>query len=269
MTELGFILIQMGKKYAMKYFNKAIKVNPCAENYYYRVIARADIIKRQNAIDNFAMGKFVEDEDYEDSIFNEKQIKADIKDLSKALALDPEDTSCLRLRVPRYNYLKQYENALTDCETLLELEPENKKWHLTVAYGKHNTDKYAEAIEGIDTYLRMNDGIGDDFLYWVRGTANYELDKLNDALKDLNKGLALKETDVLYYYRGLTNYKLKHFIQAYKDIKKALELNSDIGVKSKHKTPAPIKFAISFMDRFSENKGTDTPIGLCQMKIKE
>ena len=270
MTELGFIHIQMGKNDAMKYFNKAIKINPCAGNYFSRVAARAEILKRQNAIENFAFGKVVKDDCYADCTFNEKQAKDDIKDLDKAIAFEPDDTYYLRLRASRYNYLEQYRNVLTDCETLVGLEPDNEEWYLPRAYAEFNTGSFKNAIEGIDTYLKMNDGIGNDFLYWVRGAANYELVELNDALKDLNKGLALKETDVLYYYRGLTNYKLKHFIQAYKDIKKALELNPDIRAKSKHKIPAPIKFAISFMDGFSEDKKvSDTPIGLCQMNIKE
>lgn len=270
MTELGFILIQMGKKNAMKYFNKAIKINPCASNYFSRVAARAEMLKRQKAIENFASGKVTKDNCYADCTFNEKQAKDDIKDLDKAIAFEPDDAYYYRLRVSRYNYLKQYENALSDSEKLLELEPDDEELHLAVAYCKYNTDKFAEAIEGIDAYLKMIDGSGDDFLYQTRGNANYELGNFEDALKDLSKSIVLKETADSYYYRGLVNFRLQHFIQSYKDFKKALELNPEIESTTDYEIPEVIKFAISFMDGFSEDKKvSDTPIGLCQMNIKE
>ena len=267
MTELGFIHIQMGKKDAMKYFNKAIKINPCAENYFSRVAARAEILKRQNAIENFASGKVVKDDCYADCTFNEKQAKDDIKDLDKAIAFEPEDAYYYRLRVSRYNYLKQYENALADSEKLLELEPDDKKLNLEIAYCKFYTGKFAQAIEGIDAYLKMVDGLGDDFLYQTRGNANYELGNFEEALKDLSKSLVLKETAESYYYRGLTNYKLKHYIQSYKDLQKALELNSEIESITDYEIPKVIKFAINFMEGFSKDK-SETPIGLCQMNIR-
>ena len=270
MIDLGYIRIQLGKKDAMKYFNKAIKTNPCARNYYYRVIARAEILKRQNAIENFASGKVTKDDCYADCTFNEKQVKDDIKDLDKAIAFEPDDAYYYRLRVSRYNYLKQYENALADYEKLIELEPDEEEFYLEMAYCKYNTDKFAQAIEGIDAYLKMIDGTGDDFLYQTRGNANYELGNFEDTLKDLSKSLVLKETAESYYYRGLTNYKLKHFIQSYKDFQKALELNSEIESIIDYEIPKVIKFAISFMDEFSKDiKETDTPIGLSQMNIKE
>lgn len=269
MTELGFIHIQMGKKDAMKYFNKAIKINPCAGNYFSRVAARAKMLKRQNAIENFASGKVTKDDCYADCTFNEKQAKDDIKDLDKAIAFEPDDTYYYSLRISRYKYLKQYENALADYEKLIELEPEEEEFYLEMAYCKYNTDKFAEAIEEIDAYLKMVDGSGDDFLYQTRGNANYELGNFENALKDFSKSLVLKETAESYYYRGLTNYKLKHFIQAYKDLQKALELNSEIESIIDYEIPKVIKFAISFMEEIGKKKDSEAPIGLSQMNIKE
>ena len=261
MTELGFILIQMGKKDAMKYFNKAIKINPCASNYFSRVAARAEMLKRQNAIENFASGKVTKDDCYADCTFNEKQVKDDIKDLDKAIAFEPEDAYYLRLRVSRYKYLKQYENALADYEKLIELEPDEEEFYLEIAYCKYNTDKFAQTIEEIDTYLKMVDGSSDDFLYQTRGKANYELGNFENALNDFSKSLVLKETANSYYYRGLTNYKLKHFIQSYKDFGAALKLNQNIESETDYEIPKLIKI---FLNKKQNN---DHPIGLCQMGV--
>ena len=260
MTELGFIIIELNKNDGMKYFNKAIKVNPCADNFYYRVLARARILKRQDDIENLALGKPIKNEKAEFIIFNDKQAQDDIKDLNEAITLDPEDLTYLRLRVTRYNHLKQYENALKDCETLVKLEPENKEWILSKAYCKFNTDDYLGAIEGIDNYLNINDGVGDDFLYYTRGMANYELGERQTAVNDFTKGLAIKETAELYYYKGLTNYKLKKFVLSYKDFKKSLELNPNIESETNYRIPKLIKMFIKKKD----NK--NVPIGLAKIK---
>ena len=172
MIKLGVLRIELGKKDGLKYFNKALKINPCSDNYYYKVYARADILKRQEDIENLASGKAINNEKSVLIIFNEKQAKEDLKDLNKAIALNPEDINCLRLRITRYNYLNNYDKALEDCETLVELEPDNKHWYLSRAFSKFDTENYLGTIEDIDTYLNMNDGIGDSFLYYVRGTAN-------------------------------------------------------------------------------------------------
>lgn len=260
MLELGFMYIHLGKKEAMKYFNKAIKVNPSISNYYCRVIARSDILRRQDTIEKFAFGQYVKDDGDDIPIFNEKQARDDIKDLNKAFALDPDNTANLYLRVRRYNYLKQYENALSDYETLLELEPENKEWHSAIGYCKFYTKKYKESIENFDTYLKMNNGIGDYFLYLKKGCANYELQEFKNAVNDFTKGLLMKKTAELYYQRGLANCKLKHFIQSYMDFKKALKLEPKIETEAEYKIPKIIKLFLN------KNKDNSELIGLNALK---
>ena len=74
----------------------------------------------------------------------------------------------------------------------------------------------------------------------------------------------------MYYFRGLANFRSKHLISSYKDFIKAIEIRTDVEECYDEKIPAPIKFVMNFMDGFSEDKKvSDTPIGLCQMNIKE
>lgn len=56
------------------------------------------MLKRQNAIENFASGKVTKDDCYADCTFNEKQAKDDIKDLDKAIAFEPDDTYYYRYK---------------------------------------------------------------------------------------------------------------------------------------------------------------------------
>ena len=258
MIELGFVRIQLGKKDAMKYFNKAVKVHPCTDTYYWKVKGRQNILIREDSLKKLSEGKLVQ---YgEDEIFNEKQAKDDINDLNKALALDSEDIYCLRLRAARYSYLEQDENALTDYENLAELEPENQNWALKVAYNKCYVGKYQESLDDIDNYLKSDNCCPDDIVYFMRGKANFELKNYKTAISDFTKGLAFKEDEDFYYNIGLANYKLKHFILAYKNFKKALEINPQVEVKKYYKIPLLIKMLLK------KNKNNNKAIGLCQVK---
>ena len=261
MIELGFIRIQFGKKDAMKYFNKAIKAFPCAENYCIRVKARQKIAEREYFLKNLSSENFTESNYDENKVFNEKQAQDDIKDLSKALALEPDNDKYLRMRALRYEFLDQHENAIADNEALMELEPENSVWKLTNAYLKYIAGKHQETIDDFDEYLQMDDSKADDFLYLTRGDSNFALGNLQEALNDYTKGLALNETAKLYWSRGFVNYKLKHFIQSYKDFKKALDTDSEIESKSDYKMPNLMK---TF---FRIKKSSSAPVGLSQIEI--
>lgn len=258
MRQIGFIRIQLGKKDAMKYFNKAIKVNPCADSYYWKVIARQKIFMREDSLKKLSEGKLAQYDD--DEIFNDKQAQDDIKDLNKALALDSEDIYCLRLRGSRYLYLKQYENALADCENLFELEPEKYNWQRSIAYCKYCINDFKGCIDEIDKYLEMNDGDADDFQ--ARGYANYELKNYKAAINDFAKALVLNEDAGYYYYLGLTYYKLKHLKLSYQNFKKALEINPQVEEDKDYKIPFLIKMFLG------KKKNNDTPTGLSQITTR-
>ncbi len=267
MIELGLVKIQLGKKDVMKYFNKAIKAYSCSDNYYWKVRARQKILARENALTKLSAGVFVQDNCDKNKIFNEKQAKDDIKDLDKAIALNPDDITLYEMRVERYRYLKDYQNAIEDYDTIIKTNPEEYFNYTMRAFCNERVGQYDKALEDCKKSVELNDGCADIIIFGTRGLANYKLGNIEKALTDFNQTLELENDTETYYYRGLTNYRLKNFKQSYKDFKKALELKPGIESDYNEKIPAPIKFVISFMDGFSRNKGTGTPIGLCQMKI--
>lgn len=238
MIELGFVRIQLGKKDAMKYFNKAVKVHPCADTYYWKVKGRQKILMREESLKKLSEGKFVQYED--DEIFSEKQAKNDINDLNKALALDSEDIYCLRLRAARYSYLEQYENVLADYKNLEELEPDNPKWSLMIAYANYYLGNYKESLKGVDNYINTG-GEVDSGVYFIRGKSNFELKNYKAAVTDFTKGLAFKEDADLYYNLGLSYDKLKQFSLACENFKKALEINPQVEEDKYYKIPFLVK----------------------------
>ena len=273
MIELGYAFIQMGKKDGMKYFNQAIKVNPCGGNYFCRFDARGRILSRKDSIKNFAEGKFVHYNTFESEIFNKKQAKDDINDLSKVISYEADDdTFLLRLRAARYRYLGDYINAINDCSAIIELEPDNEQAYIARAISRYEYGLYKDAVDDCNMFFKLKNcrNLEDALnILFLKIKSEYKLGQYKAVIKDTDKALLFRDGCGLHYYKGLANFKLKHFIRSYKNFIKAIERRSDVEKCYDEKIPAPIKFAISFMEEFNQKKDSDTPIGLCQMKIKE
>lgn len=84
---------------------------------------------------------------------------------------------------------------------------------------------YNGAIDDCDLSIARIPNIGE--AYVNRGAALINLDKLKEALADLNKAIALglDKVHLAYYNRGLAKEKLNDTRGAYEDYKKALELD--------------------------------------------
>ena len=269
MIELGFIRIQTGKKDAIKYFNRAIKVKPSADNYYWRVKARQKILIREDSIKKLSAGKFVKCNYSEDVIFNKKQASEDVKDLNKAIKLDSDNKTLYQMRADRLITLQNYSKALEDYNFLIKKSPDNHSNYKMRAFCNERTGLYQEALNDCKKSVELNDGCADVIIFGTRGLANFKLGNLEKALTDFNQTLVIEEDVETYYFRGLTNYRLKHYKKAFEDFKRTLELDPDIESKYNEKIPAIMKFTIYLMKNFSQKRKNDTPIGLCQMNIND
>ena len=262
MAELGYAKIQIGKKDVMKYFNKAIELNPCVDNYCFRIYARADILKRQENLEKLSAGEFVAD-DNEDKIYNAKQARADIRDLNKAIIFAPDDTNLYKMRAKRYQYLEKYNKAIKDYTFLIESNPEDYINYTMRAFCNERAGFYEDAINDCLKSVELNQGYADEILLRASGMANYKLCNYERALVDFSKLLELKKDAQIYYLRGLVNSWLINHFQAYFDFAKALELNPDIESDFDEKIPLFYKLFLR------KKQNNDSPIGLSQMNIKE
>lgn len=260
MIQLGFIKIQLGEKDAMKYFNKAIKTYPSAENYYWRIKARQNILNRKDTLTKLSTGKFVKDDCDENKIFNEDQARNDIKDLNKAIALTPDDTLLYEMRAERFKYLKKYKNAIKDYNFLIKNFPEKHLNYTMRAYCFEHIEKYQDALNDCEKSVELNNGYADITIFKTRSLANYKLGNFKKALIDFNQILETKKDSETYYYRALTNYKLKKIIQAHKDFATAIKLQADTELKQKEKIPVLIKIFLN-----SKNNKI-VPIGLSKIQ---
>ena len=271
MTELGFILIQMGKKDAMKYFNQAIKAYSCSNNYYLRIVARQKILARENSLTKLSAGEFFQDDCDINKIFNEKQATDDIKDLNKAIASDPDGYPLYEMRAERFMYLKDYKNAIEDYNFLIENSSENHSYYKMRGFCKECTGLYEEALQDCEESIELNNGYADFTLFRTRGLANYKLSNYELALINFSQILEMEENSEIYYLRGLVNCWLKNYFEAYFDFAKALELNPDIESDFDEKIPFLIGMILAFRDGFNKDekipqKRNGSPIGLNGIK---
>ena len=165
LIQLGFVRTELGKKDSMKYFNKAAKVHPCPDTYYWKVKGRQKILMREDSLKKLSEEKLAQ---YgEDEIFNEKQAKDDIKDLNKALALDSEDKCSLRLRAARYLYLKQYEDAISDYEDLIEFDPDFAEFYYNRGLANYHLKHFILARQDLKKALEINPKIETESEYKI------------------------------------------------------------------------------------------------------
>lgn len=259
MIELGLVRIQLGKKDAMKYFKNAVKACSCSDNYYWKIRARQKILAREDALKKLSEGKFAPNDCDRNKIFNATQAQEDIKDLNKAIALSPDDIILYAMRVERYRYLKDYQNAISDYNFLIERDSEDSSNYKMRAFCYECIGLYKEALADCEKSVELNVGCADVIIFKTRGLANYKLGNFESALTDFSQALELKDDLETYYYRGLANYGLKYFKKSYADFKKALELNPNIESEYDEKIPKIIKIFVDW------KKNGDTPIGLYQM----
>lgn len=259
MIELGLVRIELGKKDAMKYFNKAIKAYSCSDNYCWKIRARQNILAREDMLTKLSAGEFVQYNCDENKIFNDAQAQEDLKDLNKAIALYPEKIILYEMRVERYRHLKDYKNAISDYNFLIENNPENYQNYKMRAFCYERIGLYKEALEDCKKSIELNNGCADIIIFKICSLANYKLGNYEKALTDFNKTLELKEEIETYYYRGLVNYKLRNFRQSYEDFKKALEIKPDVELKYDKKIPLLIKIFLN------KKKNKNNPIGLYQI----
>ncbi|MBQ3640416.1 tetratricopeptide repeat protein [bacterium] len=258
--QIGYAKIYLGKKDAMKYFNKAVKICPFAEYYLEKVTARGKILFRENALKNLSANLDIEREFSGQRAYNEKQAQEDIKDLNKALEDEPNNKEALQYRADRYYYLEKYNKAIDDCTRLVELEPDNKDYYYIRAISLQSNREYQAAIDDCNKISELNGKEIDAKVLFLKSNAEYSLKRYQNVINNLNIALSVKETCGSYYYRGLAHYQLKHFRQAYSDIKNAIKLKFDVLEIYEDKLPKPLEFAINFSDK--NKKAAETPVGL-------
>ena len=183
---------------ALEAFQKAVELNPKYARAYYN-IAKV-YFKTENykeACKNIEKAIFLDDSNSDYYMLRGKtslrmdEFEDAEKDFTKVLSYSVDEDAFFYRAQVRY-LLRNFEDAISDCNYGLELNPENS------------------------------------YIYLARGDAEDELERYSDAIKDYNKSIELNsENEVAYNLRGTTFEKLGEIKKAYNDFKKAVSLDPD------------------------------------------
>ncbi len=173
-SDRGNVYLELGDyEAALADFNQAIALDPDGSFYYlYRSIVYIPLAEWQLALDDLA----------EYARRAGDQVPPEVVDLLDQFPLSTAREFSSRGRV--YYYLGQYENALTDLEHAITLDPGN-----AAAYGSRGMVYYdlgqlEDALTDLTQAVAL--GYDDPEVFRVRGTTYYDLRAWEDALVDLH-----------------------------------------------------------------------------------
>jgi tetratricopeptide (TPR) repeat protein len=130
-------------------------------------------------------------------------------------------------------YLKEYDGALEDINTSIELRPtidDSYRMRSRIYFAKGN---YSDAIKDLHTaeILRPKDPETDEWKKWAaknllnKGHGLFKMD-LSAAIENYNLSIKFDDQNFeTYYWRGMAFYRLEDFESALSDLELAIEIN--------------------------------------------
>jgi tetratricopeptide (TPR) repeat protein len=111
-------------------------------------------------------------------------------------------------------------------DTIIEMGSNLSKNYLYRGSLKQSAGRHDIAMADINKAIELDENIAD--AYVKRGISEFELGKFNEAITDLDLGIAKKswQDSIAYRYRGQSNQSLGNFDEALRDYNAALKYNS-------------------------------------------
>ncbi|MEN0055294.1 MAG: hypothetical protein AAGC65_16585 [Mucilaginibacter sp.] len=155
-----------------------------------------------------------------------------IKDESEAILANPRFGSAYWNRGVAYNGIGEYQHAIDDYTTAMELVKDNKR-SLAVLYDNRGTCKRKlnqnkEAVEDFNQSILLNSQKGGP--YWHRGIAHENMSEYQLAIDDYTTAMFYYQDNtedlaILYGNRGFNKRELKQYTSAINDFNTAAKLN--------------------------------------------
>jgi tetratricopeptide (TPR) repeat protein len=147
-----------------------------------------------------------------------------ISDLDRALELNPRDTKALTTRGYTFGMLSRHEEAISDLDRALELNPRDTE-ALRVRgeiYGK--MERYEVAIRDLTRALELDPN--DTQAFKDRGGVYDSMERYEEAIRDYTRAQRLNPSDSFSFLRRGQSYQaLKRYEEAIADLTRALELS--------------------------------------------
>jgi tetratricopeptide (TPR) repeat protein len=155
-----------------------------------------------------------------------KDYNGAVKDLDRAIELNPKFTEAYHTRAMCYGELEKFDKALADFDNVIELNPGFKNAYLNRAYYvKVYKGDYAGAIEDYNKFIELNTEGNNAFALNNRGFAKFKMHDIEGALSDIESSIKIDSTNSMAFRnRALIYISFDSLKLACKDLTRADEL---------------------------------------------
>ena len=181
---------------AIESFEKAIKINPYNERYFFwSGLAKAKIGRTSDAINDFS--KAISLDDTNSRIFNQrgallanqKKYKLAIKDFNKAISIDPNNPDSHYNLGSSLFYIDEAEQAIISLSKAIDLNSSESLYYFNRGYAYVKLDNYHKALEDflkVELYDPNHQEISKQNLYYWIGLTKILTGKVEEGCIYLN-----------------------------------------------------------------------------------
>ena len=155
---------------------------------------------------------------------NLKRYQEALTDLNRAIQVDPNFANAYASRGNTYVDLQRYDKALADFQRAIQLDPT-----LIPAYAQRSSTyaalgRYAEALADVNRVIQLDPRVAQS--YWHRGNIHAAMQRYDKALADYNRAIQLNSNDAnAYQCLGITYYELRQYDKALTAYNRAIHLD--------------------------------------------
>jgi len=121
---------------------------------------------------------------------------------------------------------QEFKKGISDFQKSIKLNPENVASYMNLGMAYKNTGNYDGARDILTEAIAINDTLSQ--AYYLRGYLEFQVNSLENAIRDYTKYLELKPNNVKALLdRGFIFTKQTQYNRAFNDFNKAIELNPD------------------------------------------
>jgi Trypsin-like peptidase domain/TPR repeat/Tetratricopeptide repeat len=157
-----------------------------------------------------------------------------------AIRKNPNDSFSYQMRGRYKIMLKKTESALADYNKAIQLDSGNVFAYRDRGVLKSSLGKFGDALADYNKFLELDTISKNEekfYVYFVRGNANFYLEKFEDAISDYDRVTQQKEFDrfTVYKNRGDAKLKLGKNKDAIDDYNQAVQVKSDQAIVYDHR----------------------------------
>ncbi len=156
----------------------------------------------------------------------EKKYDEALTDYNKAIQLEPKFSKAYNNRGGLMRTLNKYDDAISDFNKAIELQPDYVKAYNNRGLLMNITKRYDEAIKDYSKAIELKPNFAEAFNN--RGVVNRNLNRNEESLSDFNKAIELQPNYYKAYYdRAILMANQNKYDLAINDYNKAIQLQPD------------------------------------------